>query len=137
MKNVAQTIVGQVIISVYNENTPTTEESRELVAVLKGLDHERMRSLTFTKGGTPSPAQRRELTEVLGGKQFVTAVVSDARMVRGVVTAMSWFNSAIKAYSSAELEEAFRYLQVPTTQWDLIRREARKLHRLLGIEPTI
>ncbi len=134
MKNVAQKIVGNVIISVYNEHSPTDEEHRELVAVLKSLDHERMRSLVFTKGGAPSAAQRRELNDALGGKQFLTAVVSDARIVKGVVTAMSWFNSAIKAFSMQELDAALEYLDVPRFQFDQVRREARRLYLQLGVK---
>jgi hypothetical protein len=40
------------------------------------------------------------------------AIVTDSTMVRGVVTALSWFNSGTKAFPTGKLHEALAYLGV-------------------------
>lgn len=132
MKNVAHKIIGDWFVAVWGENPPTEEEGRLILSVFKTLDFSRMRMLVFTRGGAPTPAQRKAMNEALQGTSFTTAIVTDVTLVRGVVTALSWFNSSIKAFSTAQVEDAFRYLQIPTTQYDLFRREVRRLEAELS-----
>lgn len=126
MRNMAFKQSGKMLISYYNDRPPTEEDHAASVSAIKALDLGAVRFLTFTKGGAPSAAQRKDLNELLAGREVLTAIVSDAIMMRGVVTALSWFNRNVKVYSMDDAEEAFRYLGVPPNLhqhvWDDIRR---------------
>jgi hypothetical protein len=132
MKNVAFKVVGDWLLAVYSENPPSEEEARLILKAFKSMDLDKMRMLVFTKGGAPTTAQRRDLNDVLRGRTFPTAVVSDAVMVRGVVTAMSWFNSAIKVFPLSATDDALRYIGIPETQYEFMRREIAKLQAELN-----
>src|SRR5262245_61438964 len=111
MKNVAYKLIGHYLICAYNEFPPTDEDAQVSLEVMRSVDPDKVKCLVFTRGGGPTAAQRKATNEVLGGRDFQTAVVSDSPFIRGVITAFGWFNSKIKAFSSAELEDAFRYLE--------------------------
>jgi hypothetical protein len=127
VKNVAYKAVGHWFLAAYAESPPTEDEAREILRVFKSLDLDRMRTIVVTRGGAPTAAQRKELNEVLKGRVFPAAVVSDNIMVRGVVTAMSWFNSAIKVFSLSAIDDAMRYVGVPETHFVIVRSELVKL----------
>lgn len=133
MKNVAFKAMSQWILVVYDVNPPTDEEARELLTNFKAIDLERTRMLIVTKGGAPTTAQRKDLNDFLKGRSFQTAVVCDLIMVRGIVTAMSWFNSGVKSFTSAEFEGAMRYLGMPQSQFEVVRAEISKLQASLGV----
>jgi hypothetical protein len=60
------------------------------------------------------------LTDVLAGRGMKVAVLSKSSLVRGVVTAISWFNRDIRPFEPHELYEAIEYLGVQKTQRLLI-----------------
>jgi hypothetical protein len=127
MRNVALQPVGNLMIAVYNENPPTNTEHLEVLSVFRSLDLERTRCLTVTKGGAPTAAQRKDLTEALGGRQFRSAVVTNAHFVRGIVTALSWFNSEIRAFSKEQMQDALKYLDVPPESWEEVLATVKRL----------
>lgn len=127
MQNVAYKLVGQYLLCAYNEFPPTEEDVRQAVEIMRNLDIEKVKVLTFTKGGAPTAPQRKAINSVLNGRSLTTAVVSDSPLIRGIITAFSWFNSKIKAFSGAALEDAFRYLDVPPSRWESFAEEAAKL----------
>lgn len=128
-----KTVVGEVMLVAHTAKAPSDEEWKVYVEGVVTHDPARLRSLVFTDGGAPNSTQRRVLNEALGGKTSLGAVVSPSTMVRGVVTALSWFNPMIKAFAPGETDEAFRYLGV-TDSSDIANlwREARKLRVQLG-----
>jgi len=127
MKNVAYKIIDSWLVAAYGADPLSEQEADEVLAVFKGLDFDRMRLLAFTRGGAPTAMQRKRLHDVLDGKDFTTAVVTDVYFIRGIVTAMSWFNKRIRVFPTSALEEAFRYLEIPSSQYDYFRQEATKL----------
>jgi hypothetical protein len=120
MKNFKFKVVGNLLVSVYNENPPTNEEAEAALESFRQMTFDRLRALSFTKGGTHTAAQRKQLNDVLAGRELKTAVVTDVRLVRGVVTAMSWFNKSIKVFTPETWEDAFAYLEIPPGQFDRI-----------------
>lgn len=127
MKNLAFKVIDDWVISVHNENSPTDAECQSGIHALRAVNPDRARMLTFTWGGAPTPTQRRRLTEALRGRDMVTAIVSDAQLVRGAATAMSWFNRRIKVFAMAAAEEAFYYVGIPPSHFDFFWRELEKL----------
>jgi len=59
--------------------------------------------------------------------------VSDKLAVRGVVTALSWYNSQIRSFTNAEMEQALAYIDLPRDTWpDVLEKVAflrREVHR--------
>jgi hypothetical protein len=133
MKNVAYKIIDNWLIAANGEVAPSEDEFREILALFKEIDRDRMRMLVFTKGGAPTAMHRKQLHAVLQGKDLTTAVVSDVYFIRGIVTAMSWFNNHIKVFPTSAIEEAFRYLEIPYSQYDQFRREAIKLQAEVAV----
>lgn len=62
-----------------------------------------------------NPKQRDSINRLLKSRPLPpkVAIVTDAAMVRGVVTALSWFNPGTKAFSTAKLDDALAHLDVP------------------------
>jgi hypothetical protein len=131
MKNVAFKLMGSLLLVAYGEDAPTHEDHLACLAVFRSMDIEGSRSLCFTRGGGPTAAQRKELHDVLQGRSLPCAVVSDAAMVRGLVTAASWFNGKIKAFSMHQVPEALRYLGIPEGRHQSIMEEGRRLQGMV------
>ena len=127
MQNVAFKLIGNYLICAYNELSPSEEDARKSLEVFKSLDLDKVKILTFTKGGAPTASQRKAINDVLHGRSLTTAVVSDSSLIRGIITAFSWFNTKIKAFSGSSIEDAFRYLDIPTSRWDFFAEEALKV----------
>ena len=68
-----------------------------------------------TTGAAPNAKQRSQVASAVDGRPRVTAVISDKFGVRSVITAMSWFNPAIRAFGSRQLDEALMHLGVSST----------------------
>ena len=87
--------------------------------------------LVATKGGGPTSTQRKYLNDLLAGRHVPVAVMSSSTAVRGVVTALSWFNRKIKAFPPEGLADALTYLEIPNPI-AFIRHEMAKLRTSLG-----
>ena len=121
-----------LFVVIHPNRPPADDEWMTYLRSWSGHDMSRMRTLVFTDGGGPSASQRRLATEALGGKESLTAVVSSSSMVRGVVTALSWFNPKIKSFSPDEAQRAFEYLRIVAPEdiartWILVERLRAKL----------
>jgi hypothetical protein len=57
----------------------------------------------------PNSLQRKEVFEFTKIKGIRVAVITDEKMVRGVVTAASWFGVDVKSFSWGQLPEAMRH----------------------------
>jgi hypothetical protein len=131
MKNVVFRMIGHVMLIVYNDKTPTTEDHRRCVEAFRTMDPAQVRSLVITDGGAPTPAQRKDFVDILQGRQYRMAVLTDSIMVRGVVTAVSWFTTGTRAFPRAALDQAFLHLDIPPRLHDRIRAEIVVLQREL------
>ena len=99
------------------------------------LARERIRSLVLTAGGGPNTKQRQTIRDLLRDTPVPAAVVSDAPLVRGIVTALSWFNSAIRSFpfnQGAGLRDALKYLGIEGPMADRVVREVAEMQREVG-----
>lgn len=100
-------------VLVHGRENPADDEWGPYIEALRDLVTRvgEITVLVVTDGGGPNSVQRAELNErVLAGRTMLGAVVTESRIARGIVTALSWFNSGIKAYPPVRLREALRYL---------------------------
>jgi hypothetical protein len=91
--------------------------------------------LIVTAGWGPNAKQRARAREVIGEVPITVAVVSDDPLVRGVVTAFSWFHPRMRAFAfneGAGLREALKYLQVDDALAARAASEVRVMQRELG-----
>ncbi len=91
-----------LIILVHGADPPTDLEWATYVREFVKHDAKGQRNLAFTDGGAPSGAQRKQVNDFLKGRASPAVVVSASYMVRGVVTALSWFNPQVRAYAPEE-----------------------------------
>src|SRR5262245_53236996 len=106
-----------LIIVLHNTQTPADSEWAEFMALAREAERRdggiaNARVLAITDGGAPHAKQRDENNRFLAGRKGIAAAVSDSAFVRGVVTALSWINPAVKAFSPAAFPAALEHLGV-------------------------
>lgn len=126
-KTVSFRVMESWLLTVYGAADPTDAEWAVCAEKFKSMDLSQLRVLIYTKGGAPSAAQRKIMNDVVNGRSFPTAVVSSNVVVRGITTAMSWFNPKMKVFPPEELEEALEYIQVPNVKKPTFMTEIKKL----------
>jgi len=137
MRNMVTGCVGDVIVCIHTAQPPSDEEWHEFIVAIKSFkDVSKVRNLVLTEGGAPNSVQRRAVNELLQGKPGVSAVVSGSALVRGVVTALNWFNPYVKTFAPSEVEDAYRYLRLAPKDVEALRVQIPKLKAVLGLGPT-
>lgn len=111
-----------LLLSVHGEPAPTDEEWHRYCEWIPGLlSHPNAAAIVITDGGAPSSAQREQMRKALGTAARWTAVITDKVMVRGVVTAIRWFNPKVCAFAPWELPEALKFVGVSGDQVQSLR----------------
>src|SRR5580700_663486 len=132
MKNMAFKVIDRLFLVVFGASNPTDDEWVDYLDVTRQHGIDRTTQLIFTDGGGPTSTQRKYLNDLLAGRTVPVAVISASATIRGVVTALSWFNRRIKAFPPSGLADALAYLEIPATRAELIAREMNKLRLTLG-----
>lgn len=135
MPNMVSKVIKNLGISVHTAKPPTNEEWQELITLMQPSDVANFRAISLTDGGAPNSAQRKSMNDYLAGRVPLSAVVTQSTVVRGVVTAMSWFNPNIKSFSPEELDAALVHLKVNRSEFALIKKEIRTLANSFGNVP--
>jgi hypothetical protein len=129
--------VGALIVSVHSAEAPTDEDwSAYLQLCRRKMARERLGALAVTAGGGPNSKQRAALQELLRGGPVPGAVVTDSAVVRGIVTALGWFNPGIRAFGfnvGAGLYDALRHLGVEGPAAERVVVEVRAMQRALDV----
>jgi hypothetical protein len=122
---------GGLLLLAHTDRPPNDAEWEQYIAELAKHDPRQLRSLTFTDGGGPSAAQRKQVNDYLAGQASPCAVVTSSSMVRGLVSALGWFNAQIKTYSPRDLDAALKHLAVTADEAPRVRREIQLLRTRL------
>lgn len=135
-KNMAVKFVDRLFIVVFGTNDPSYQEWLEYLTIVEYHGYDATMQLVFTDGGGPDYFQRRYLAEVTRDYTLSVAVVSSSVRVRALVTAMSWFNSRIRAFPESDqslpqseqgLSLALAHLVIPASRYDDIANMRRLL----------
>jgi hypothetical protein len=125
------------VVFLHTSRAPTPEEwaqSMELFArtVATG-SFSKLRILVVTDGGGPDVVMRGELQAFFKthGHSPKTAVITTSVVVRGIVTAVSWFNPNIKALAPIHFGAALEHLGLTRAAPRLLR-ELTEMERELG-----
>ena len=106
-----------LVIGVHGEDPPSDAEWERYCSLIPELlAHPNGACVVLTDGGAPTSAQRETMRRHLGRQSRWTAVVTDKLLVRGVVTAIRWFNPKICAFAPWEFPEVFRFVGLRADQ---------------------
>ncbi|MBL9106518.1 MAG: hypothetical protein JNL82_36680 [Myxococcales bacterium] len=127
----------QVVILVHSKDAPADDEWEEYIRDVRTWAPTIRAVLVISEGGGPNSLQREQMEHALDRERFKgkTAVVTLSRVARGIVTALSWFNPNIKAFSTIQIPAALEYLEVPKPDHDAIQKEIRALRVKLSLPP--
>jgi hypothetical protein len=114
----------RLMILVHGERAPTDAEWDPYVAMLRAkwaLDRPLRRVFVYGDGPGPNASQRQKLRyEPRDDRPISTAVITHSLVARGIVTALSWFFE-IRAFSPGSIDDSFEYLEVPRSEWLMVR----------------
>ena len=117
-----------LFVLVHNASAPSDAEWGAYVEEVKQEpDPSRFVTLVYTDGGSPTHEQRAALNLALGYSSTRTAVLSVSAVVRGVVSALNFFNREIRSFAPAEVDRAFDHLRMSPAMRELARQEIRRL----------
>jgi hypothetical protein len=124
-------VIQGILVVVNADVSPSDEDYDAYVEfIAKEMPKTVSRCLVVSAGGAPNARQRERSNQMLrerGLSQAKVAVVTNSLMVRGVVTALSWFNPQMKAFSELDLQGALKYLDSIPAQRGAIGVEVRMM----------
>lgn len=119
--------LGALLVLVHTEKNPTNDEWQRFLDELRRVGVKQARVLVRTEGAAPDTLQRQQFNDLLAGHPLPLAVLSDSRVVRGVGTALRWFNPAIRVLPSADLAGALAHVRVAPSEHDAVLRTLGEL----------
>lgn len=119
----------------HTKENPTDAEWAEYISFTDQNMKSIKSTMIVTEGGGPNATQRGNLNDLFEARNFKTkvSVVTLSRLVRGIVTALSWFNPNVKAFSTIQIPAALDYLEVSKDDHEAVFREIRALRENLGL----
>ncbi len=73
---------------------------------------------TVVGAGEANSIQRKSASEVFKVRKIPAVVITESSIVRGIVTAVSWWGANIKSYDWPELRKGLEHLDVTGLQQD-------------------
>jgi hypothetical protein len=80
-----------------------------------------------------SSVQRKEGADLIKSRDIEVAVITDDRLVRGIVTALSWLGARVSAFSWADIGKSLEHLRLDGEQAKGILGTIGKFRWELGI----
>ena len=131
-------LLGNLHLVVVGEKDPTAVDWKLYLDAIKeterrGLEITSLRTLVFSDGAGPNAQQRKMLADHLNGRPSPLAIVTGVTIMRGVITALRWFNPEVRAFAPGDLQEALKFLDVPPYRQESIIRDAVDIQGVLQI----
>jgi hypothetical protein len=126
------TLSHKIIVIVHGERPPTDQELDRLIADLHRWAGNCEGILVIAGQVAPNATQRQRLNDDALMRAQRVAVLSDAPMARGSITAMHWLGkSSIQGFATADIKGALNYLRVPLSARAAIVATAARLKAAL------
>lgn len=123
----AYKVVDNVFIVVHSREAPSNEEWDEYLEYYVAHLDKCQRILVISDGGGPNAVQRKKTSEAIKNTKTMTAVCTDQMLVRGIVTALAWFNNKIEAFPKKNVAEALKFLGASEAAASRLMAEATRL----------
>src|SRR5688500_7696415 len=125
-------IVDGVAIIVHGSGTPSKDEWQAWLGEYRQHSSQLEGVVIYSFGGGPTSAQRTELLHIVDKLQHVpqTIMVTSSALVRGIITALSWFIAPAKrakVFAPTELEDAFAALRLAEPIRELVYQQIAEL----------
>ena len=129
-------IIGRIFIAIHTKTAPSEAEWSPMCASIANTSKLAANAggLVFTDGGAPSPAQRKQLNEAMGGNDIPIAVMSHALIPRFVNASISLFIKSIRSYSPEEFPQAIEYLQITQEERKVLTPILLEVQQQMGAE---
>lgn len=134
---VAHPDFGEIIVTAHNSRELSNEEweANYLRYVRDMKSRGKLNegaNLVFADGKGPNSVQRAAGNAIFGKDKeytFRVSVITASLMVRGAVTAISWFNPLIRAFSPNDWMRAYHHVRVTEAHYGMIRQAVEVLDR--------
>ena len=101
-------VVGNVVVTA--APLPSASIDEEVYRGLcNAIDQDGMKlvfSLTVPDAASPSATQRKAAADAMKKRQVKAVVITESRLIRGVLTAVGWLGASVGGFSWSELEKA-------------------------------
>jgi hypothetical protein len=122
-----------VVIGVHTERAPSDDEWDGWIELCAKRTPHRLGFLIFSDGGGPSSVQRSKLSRIPELKTIPSAVVTSSAVGRGIVTAVAWLGTKVRAFAPVNVRDALDYLRVPEElRYGILREVASLRMGLVG-----
>ena len=121
-----------VAITVHTSQAPSDEDWDEYLADMAKHVHTIKGLLVYSESVGPSAPQRGRSNDLFNelGADIPTAIMTGSKMVRGIVTAISWaVGTKIKAFSTRDFAGAMKYLELTNEEQLRVRVVLKGLSR--------
>lgn len=125
---------GRVLVVVHSSRNPTNVEWQGLIRdnIERGASQP-LRVMVVSHGGGPDVDQRKQLALALRTIAAPTVVMTASALVRGITTALGFFNRRMKSVDLEDMEGAYRFLELSGEERQSAARLRRELELELGI----
>jgi hypothetical protein len=130
-------IPGVIMIAVHTKANPSDEDWDAYLADVNKHVRDLRGVLVYSESAGPSSSQRARINDSYktNNIKMRTAIMSGSRLVRGVVTAMSWtLADDIKSFSTTEFDKAMQYLELSEDEILRAKIVLKGLARGAGVE---
>lgn len=108
-------------------------------AFIRDLEDPKVTAYLSTNAGTAeiNSLQRKMAANAIQGRKVPIAVVTDERLVRGIVTAAGWLGMEVRPFAWAAFDDALRYLQISASLAPTVVDLVEKLKAAAAAEGAI
>lgn len=78
--------------------------------------------------------QRKQASDIAKARGIISIIVTDDRVTRGIITAISWVGANIRAFPWTELNAAIKALNIPIAMEGRVLSRAMELRRACELE---
>jgi hypothetical protein len=123
---------GNYVVVVHNALPPISSEWNHMIEVYKGHPSpDVLRCLVFTEGGSPTAAQRADLTSALPNRKMMVSVVTQSVLARAAGTAIAWLVPGLRIFSPNDFEKALDHIGAVGVDRRILRDAVDQLRREL------
>ncbi len=134
----AHRFVGRLLVLVHTDEDPSSDEWSAFIADCHARMGEFRGFLIVTGGGSLDAGQRSDAIDLMKKSGASASVLTSAAVVRGAVTAVSWFGAKVKAFPPSHLHEALAYARVAEEDRNAAYRAVQELAQSLpGAQQSI